>query len=63
MPCDWLSILGSIAMSVLRAGHCRLGMRFSVGTNANTQKTDGLGWLGVKIDGLHFVFCAIDNRH
>lgn len=35
--CDWLAILGSGVVSVLRANQCRLGMRICVGTNANTQ--------------------------
>lgn len=36
-PCDWLAILDSAVVSVLRANWCRLGMRFGGGTNANTQ--------------------------
>lgn len=36
-PCDWLAILDSAVVSVLRANWCRLGMRFGGGTNANTH--------------------------
>lgn len=36
---EWLSVLTNRVMSVLRANQCRLGMRISVGTNANTQVT------------------------
>lgn len=35
--CDWLAILDSRVVSVLRANLCRLGMRISGGTNASIQ--------------------------
>lgn len=35
--CEWLSVLKNSVVSILRANQCRLGMRISVGTNANTH--------------------------
>ncbi|MEG6999060.1 hypothetical protein AB2C53_30260, partial [Pseudomonas aeruginosa] len=35
--CEWLSVLKNRVVSILRANQCRLGMRISVGANANTH--------------------------
>lgn len=35
--CEWLSVLKNRVVSILCANQCRLGMRISVGANANTH--------------------------
>ena len=53
--CEWLSVLKNSVVSILRANQCRLGMRISVGANANTHACAELAKAAVGKEVSHHV--------